>query len=307
MENTDFADESRVLEILQSGAADRAILYFALGLSETQSTSFFNSDWCFKLNVSSAKLDIRHFSLVDQFEAGSHVRYRALLLLDCICSQLSHGAGRSAALALLRSGTDFDCFSCADKSLGVALRNPFFHCCAEDVHNRTGALIASESELKNCSQLLRILRISYARMVNIADAMDGVRDSGLWFVKQESYPSDMDDGTTINVSFMLRHTSIENDPEIIIAIEHTIVEVDKSVADELARELNCDSYVERYVLSLRFQTFTCKCDIISSSCTIGKKLKNLALQALKMSILLLLCCVLLRMTVVMKCSSISLP
>lgn len=242
-----FVEESRVIEIFQRGSADRAILYFASGLSEVQACSYFNSDWCFELNISNTRVDARHFSLVDHFDAGSHVRYRALFLLECIRSQFSQGEGRSTALALLLNGTDFDCFLKINHSVQAALSNPLFHCRAEEVHRRADALKGNENDIESCSKFRKCLRMAYAHMQNVADAMEGLSDSNRWFVLKEGYPSDTSDERPIVVTFMVRHNSVDSDPEIIIAIEHTMVKVDESLVDQFACDYNCDSYVERYV------------------------------------------------------------
>jgi len=244
-----FVEEVRVIELLQREDPDRAILYYATGLSEIQISNYFNKDWCFELNISNTRVDARHFSLVDQFNAGATVRYRALFLLDCIRNQFAQGNGRSAALALLVNGTDFDCFRNINRFVDAALSNPLFHCRAEDVHRRADALKGKESDIQNCSKFHSCLRIAYRQIQSTGDEMEGLSDSNRWFVKKEEYSNDTNDKRPIVVTFMVRHCNIESDPEIIVAVEHTIVKVDESLIDQFACDYNCDSYVERYVRS----------------------------------------------------------
>ena len=245
METFDTSNDSVVTDILEGGVAsvDRAILYYAYGLSEVQSNNFFNNDRCFELNISSAMIDARHFGLVDLFPRGTdfNVRYRALFLLDCIRHRFSQGNGRSAKLALIRSGAGFNLLEDISPSLGDVLRNPLFGCPAREVLDKAGACEGKERDIQNCYDFHRTLARFYMQRKTIVSAMDGLRDLKDWFVHQESYGNE---DQPIIVTLMVRHCAVDSDPEIIITIEHTIVEVEKSVADEFARDFNCDSYVE---------------------------------------------------------------
>lgn len=242
------ADESAVAEFLQRSSADRAILYFAFGLSEIQTSHFFNDDWCSELNLSSSKVGANHFGLVDEFPSDdgcNDVRYRALFMLDCIRSQFAQGDGRLAELALLRRGEVFDLFKGCDSLTISILRNPLFACPAMDIHRRAGKCKGNKSDKQKCSDFHENLVDFYDLRDSIVVAIEALSDSDCWFIRREIYPSEAQDEKPIIISFMLRHAT-DNKPEIIIAIEHTIVEVNKIVADALARDYNCDSYVERY-------------------------------------------------------------
>lgn len=219
--------ESRVTELLQRSTTDRAILYFAFGLSDN--SHFFNSDWCFELNLLSATVDARHFALIDR-NRNDAVRYRALFMLDSIRNYFSNGEDRTA---FLRGGSSFNLFRNvdSDSAMGCVLSHSLFHLRAEEVLS-----IAEGRDLEDYFDFYRMLSRYYVQRQAIVDAMEHLCESGLWFVLRETCTNGEQ---PIVVSFMMRHVA-DSDPEIIIAIEHTVF--------ELPNEYNCDSYVDRYVV-----------------------------------------------------------
>lgn len=225
-----------LLDLLQQNDANRAILYFATGLSVELQEEIASRDWCTQMNFDNTIIDAKTFTLVDWFRK-TVPKYRAFFLWHSLCIQLLDEETLSRNLAHATTGKGFDTTECVTDASPLMKDRLFSHC-SDDILD----MLFDGSGRDYYNTFLVPLNAFYKQYENDIQVLSS-GDYADWLV----LPQKSSEKGGIKVTMALRHhLNVQDEPEIVILIDYMNDYVDKEMSQlvkEITLDYNCDSYI----------------------------------------------------------------
>jgi hypothetical protein len=219
-------DHAYVAQCLQAGEG-KGVLYFALNISDELSEFIYELDDCVELNMARTGFDIDNFALVDRFKGV--IRYRAFFLWRSIRNKLMSDNAHALAIATVEAGFD----ASTDASVSRIVKNRLFVYSAEELQENSDSY-DGEGYAKLRGQLLSFYKEYDQTVKGLGECLEGQ-----WFVLREPMPT----GTTLTLAIRHSDPQLNNQPEIIVIIEHDKwSRAEEEKVQEIDIEYNCDSY-----------------------------------------------------------------